>query len=81
MAKTLADIRDEATALHKAGELDQAARAYARYLSYVPGDAGIWSNLGVLHRAAGRHLMALRAHERATAAAPDDIGLANNKDR
>ncbi|MFZ3584634.1 hypothetical protein ACOI1H_21105 [Loktanella sp. DJP18] len=51
---------------------------YARYLARVPRDAGIWSNLGVLHRAAGRHLMALRAHERALALDPDGVGTMTN---
>lgn len=51
---------------------------YARYLAQVPGDAGIWSNLGVLHRAAGRHLMALRAHARALALDPDGVGTMTN---
>jgi len=55
-------LRQEAVSLHQSGDLDKAARAYAKYLAQVPEDAGMWSNLGVLHRAQGRHKMALRAH-------------------
>ncbi len=73
-----AQARAAAVALHKKGDLDKAARAYASYLAQVPGDAGVWSNLGALHRAKGRYDMALRAHRRANALAPDDNGLRNN---
>jgi hypothetical protein len=47
-------------------------------LAQVPDDAVMWSNLGALHRAAGRHLQALRAHRRAVAIDPKAQGLLNN---
>ena len=78
MAVSLPDLRAEATRLHQAGDLPAAARAYARYLALRPDDAGIWSNLGVLHRAEGRHRVALKAQRKATALQPDDTGLLNN---
>ncbi len=71
-------LREAATEAHRKGQLDTALAGYARYLSQVPGDAGIWSNLGALHRKAGRHLMALRAHERALVLDPDGIATINN---
>ena len=79
MAQNLADLRKSGTDAHKAGRLDEASAAYASYLAQRPDDAGIWSNLGALHRVHGRHLMALRAQTRAVDLRPDDIGLKNNK--
>ena len=70
--------RREATRLHQSGEAAGAAKAYAAYLARVPSDAGIWSNLGVLHRSEGRHLMALRAQQRAFALDSEDSGIVNN---
>lgn len=78
MAATLKDLREQAAKAHREGDLVTAQRLYAQYLAQSPGDAGVWSNLGVLHRAAGRHRIALRAHRRATALNPDAIGLQNN---
>ena len=75
---TLPQLRDRAVDLHRAGKLDEAARAYAAFLAQVPGDAAIWSNLGALHRTAGRHRMALRCHRRALAVDPGDTGVRNN---
>ena len=70
--------RQAAAEAHRQGRLDVAMAGYARHLAQVPQDAGIWSNLGVLHRAAGRHLMALRAHEKALALDPDGTATMNN---
>ncbi len=78
MAQTLQQVRQNAVAAHKAGELDKAARGYASYLAQVPGDVGIWSNLGVLHRVAGRHKMSLRVQQKAFALDPGDTGVRNN---
>lgn len=71
-------LRQIATKAHREGELSKAARAYASYLALFPNDAGIWSNVGSLHRSAGRHLMALRSHRKAISLSPDDEGLKNN---
>ena len=75
---TRSELRNASAQAHKAGDLVKAARGYARYLALFPDDAGIWSNLGSLHRTAGRHEMALRAHRKAVALAPQDVGLKNN---
>ena len=72
------DLRERATAAHRAGDLDGAMRGYADYLAQVPDDAMIWSNLGALHRKAGRHMQARRAHDRAVLAAPGDTAVLNN---
>lgn len=78
MDKPIKELRADATKLHRDGKLSQAALLYARYLKGVPDDAGIWSNLGVLLRAQGRHEHALRAHKRAVALSPDAIGFRSN---
>jgi len=78
MAETVKDLRARAAKLHQDGALSEAARLYAVYLKHAPRDAGIWSNLGVLHRAAGRHEQSLRAQERALAIAPNEVGFRNN---
>lgn len=78
MTPKLKKLRDGAAQAHRAGELDKAMALYARYLSAQPGDAGVWSNLGVLHRAAGRHKASLRAQARAVALDPGAKGLQNN---
>ena len=78
MSDTVRDIRARAIQLHQTGQLSEAAALYARYLAQVPADAGAWSNLGVLHRVAGRHEQALRAQKRAVALAPADVGLRSN---
>ena len=78
MAETVKQLRARATKLHQDGDGAAAAELYAVYLKHVPRDAGIWSNLGVLHRAAGRHTQALRAQTRAHDLVPDNIGFRNN---
>ncbi|SEW41445.1 Tetratricopeptide repeat-containing protein [Cognatiyoonia koreensis] len=78
MSRTLKQVKAEATRAHQAGEFDAARRAYGEYLSQVPHDGIIWSNLGVLHRSTNRHRMALRSHRRAFALSPQDTGVRNN---
>lgn len=78
MAETIKDLRARATKLHQDGKLSEAVELYAAYLKHVPNDAGIWSNLGVLHRVAGRHEQSMRAQKRALAIAPDEVGFRNN---
>ncbi|SHF12758.1 Tetratricopeptide repeat-containing protein [Loktanella atrilutea] len=78
MAEDLATLRKAASDAHREGRIAEAVTAYARYLAVAPGDAGMWSNLGVLHRRAGRHLTALRAHTRALALDPEGTGTMNN---
>lgn len=78
MAETIKDLRARTAALHREGKLEEAAGLYATYLKHAPNDAGMWSNLGVLYRATGRHEHALRAQKRAFAIAPNEIGFRNN---
>lgn len=65
--RTPAEVRQRAVEAHKAGDFDAALAGYRRYLSAVPRDASIWSNLGALHRKRGEHEIAVacqrRAHE------------------
>ena len=78
MSETLTQLRVRATKTHQNGKLSEAAPLYAAYLAQVPSDAPMWSNLGVLHRAAGRHEQALRAQRRAYALDPNERGTCNN---
>lgn len=78
MVETLNDLRARAVALHQDGKLAEAGPLYARYLGFVPKDAGAWSNLGVLHRVTGRHLLSMQAQKKAVALRPDEIGFRNN---
>lgn len=78
MTQSFAELRRSAIKAHKSGDQNTAARAYARYLASVPGDSGIWSNLGSLQRKMGLHARALQSHRRAVGLAPDDLGLVNN---
>lgn len=75
----LAELREKARQTHLAGDLDAALPLYVRYLAEVPGDAAMWSNLGVLFRRTSRPDQALRAYARARAIDPDDIGFMNNE--
>lgn len=78
MVETRKALRSRIIGLHQAGDLREASRLYADYLSKAPDDAGMWSNLGVLYRVTGRHLLSLRAQRRAVALAPNDVGFRNN---
>ena len=73
-----AELRRAAAGAHQAGDLARALRLYAAYLSAVPGDAAIWSNLGALHRTEKRYDQAVRAHARAHALDPVSPGVLNN---
>ena len=78
MSAELKAMRDSARAMHQAGKLVEAQALYAQFLAKVPDDDVIWSNLGVLLRATGRHAQALRAHRRAYAIKPNAQGVQNN---
>ncbi|MCA1774199.1 MAG: tetratricopeptide repeat protein [Loktanella sp.] len=81
MSRRLKDQRQAAIDAHRADDAPAAMAAYAAYLAERPDDGSIWSNLGVLHRKAGRYDMALRAQQRAVAADPGarnvQVNLAN----
>lgn len=78
MAETVSELRKRATDSHHAGDLVQAESLYVRYLAHRPQDARVWSNLGVLHRAAKRYEQGLRAQRRAYALDPSNLGTLNN---
>lgn len=73
-----ADRRQHAITAHRDGRHDEARALYARHLAQHPGDAGIWTNLGVLLREQGAHGLALAAQERAHALSPHNRGILNN---
>ncbi|EAR53136.1 hypothetical protein OG2516_11751 [Oceanicola granulosus HTCC2516] len=76
--RTLADLRRAATDAHQSGDTARALRLYAAFLQRVPDDAGIWSNLGALHRSENRLDQAVRAHLRAYELTPDSASVLNN---
>lgn len=76
--RTLKSLRDEAMNRHRAGETDEARKLYEEYLLRVPGDSGVWSNLGALHRSEGRHVLARAAQRRAYAIEPDSEVIQGN---
>ncbi|GGL54633.1 tetratricopeptide repeat protein [Wenxinia marina] len=75
---TVAEVRDAAVEAHRAGRLDEASELYAAYLAASPDDGGMWSNLGALHRVAGRHDLALIAQKRAYALMPRARSITGN---
>jgi hypothetical protein len=77
-ALPLADLRNRAADLHRAGNRDAARAAYAAYLARVPDDGGTWSNFGALLRQEGQHDLSLRAQERAYALLPETGSVLNN---
>lgn len=78
MVETNKALKSRIIELHQAGNLQDASRLYADYLAKVPNDAGMWSNLGVLNRVAGRHLLSFKAQKRAIELVPNDVGFRNN---
>jgi len=78
VSKTAAQQRLQSFDAHKSGDLNSALKGYGSYLKTVPTDAGIWTNLGALYRATGRHDMARIAQKRAYQLNPNDIGILNN---
>ncbi|AGI70204.1 tetratricopeptide repeat containing protein [Octadecabacter antarcticus 307] len=73
-----AALRVSAAKAHRAGRHSDALEGYKRYLQRYPTDAGVWTNLGSLYRAMGRHEMGRTAQMRAYALAPNDKGVINN---
>ena len=61
----------QAVALHKAGRLDQAIKAYRALLKRWPALPQAHNNLGVALKASGRLQPALKAYRQALALAPD----------
>lgn len=73
-----ARLRAACVEAHRAGRRDEARRLYAAYLAQVPGDGGMWSNLGALLRTEQAFDQALRAQRRAIALDPQATGVRNN---
>ena len=74
----LALLRQQAMDAHKAGKSDEAREFYERYLLGNPADAGMWSNLGALHRSEGRHVLARAAQLKAYALDPTSNVIRGN---
>lgn len=70
-------LRD-AKALHRAGDLAGAERAYEALLREAPGDAEALQFLGVLRQQQGRRGEAIALLERALSIAPSNLACLNN---
>ena len=70
-------LRD-AKALHRAGDLAGAERAYEVLLRDAPGDAEALQFLGVLRQQQGRRGEAIALLERALSIAPSNLACLNN---
>ncbi len=58
--------------LHRAEQLDQALKHYAKAAALDPGHAMAWNNMGVLLRRQGKRKAAVACYRRAVANQPDD---------
>lgn len=76
--KMLQQLRNQGLALHKQGKIPEAIAAYDKFLSLVPGDAGIWSNLGVALRTQNKWRAAEACYRRAAALDPNWAGIWSN---
>ncbi|HEY2011563.1 MAG TPA: tetratricopeptide repeat protein [Rhizomicrobium sp.] len=68
----------QALALHRQGQLDQAAALYTQILDREPADFGALQFLGVLRGQQGRYAEALRLIEAALKIRPQDFGALGN---
>src|SRR5262250_678256 len=57
---------------HRAGQLDQALKHYAKTVGRDPGHAMAWNNMGVVLRRQGKRRAALACYRRAAALKPED---------
>ncbi|HXV25327.1 MAG TPA: FkbM family methyltransferase [Alphaproteobacteria bacterium] len=64
--------------LHRAEQLDQALRYYAKAASLDPDHAMAWNNMGVVLRRQGKRTAALACYRRATAIAADEPSHQSN---
>jgi tetratricopeptide (TPR) repeat protein len=69
----------EAVKLHRAGQLDAAARLYQQVLSAKPDDFDALHLLGVVFHQCGQHVQAIRQIEAALAVSPDDVVALSNR--
>ncbi len=67
-----------ATNLHRQGDHEQAIEAYCRALSLSPGNAEIYSNMGICLRAQGKLAAAVSCYRRALVLQPDDAVILTN---
>jgi tetratricopeptide (TPR) repeat protein len=71
-------ILQHAIALHQAGDLDGAIRAYREYLDAKPDSVEARSNLGAALARAGRYDEAIAEYDRALSKSPDNPALLLN---
>jgi FkbM family methyltransferase len=74
-AQALAEAEREFTRgieLHRAEQVDQALKHYAKAAALDPGHAMAWNNMGVILRRQGRRKAAVACYRRAVALKPDD---------
>ncbi len=71
-------LRARAVDTHKTGHHSQAIALYRQFLAAVPGDAAIWSNLGVAHRQLQEFDAAVACYQRALEIRPEDAGFLSN---
>ena len=75
---SLKDLRTATVDHHRKGDIEVAKGLYRAYLSKVPKDAAMWSNLGALFRAEKNYRMAVVCQRRALAADPKAEIVLNN---
>jgi hypothetical protein len=71
-------LRQLACKLHQDGRGDEALAAYQAYLLVRPGDATIWSNLGVLLRTRDKLEAAAQCYRKALELQPGDVSYLGN---
>lgn len=76
--RDLAKLRALACKLHQEKRLPEAVGAYQAYLAARPGDAGIWSNLGVALRAQAKLRAAALCYRRALEIEPGEPSYLGN---
>jgi len=64
------DMFDFARSAHLVGDFKHAAEMYGELVKSIPGDAGLWHNLGLVRRELGEFEGAIEAHLEATRLAP-----------
>lgn len=65
------DMFDFAKSAHLVGDFKQAAEMYSELVKAIPGDVGLWHNLGLVLREQRDFEGAIKAHVEATRLAPD----------
>jgi len=66
LIKSKADPNDIGSKYAKAGEWQRAAEIWERSASSLPGDPGLWHNIGVAYEALGSYDKALESYKKAS---------------